>query len=194
MRIEREKTGEAVFHDLRTSVYEIYQESVQRVRAGAAFQAYRIIYENEYYPYALNEILWSSNASEELAKELPPAIAEESDGLLNCVLILNGSPNEGILLHQSGKKLICAYYPPITHDFINRYRKAYAPCYLVLSTSGHLIFLRKAEENETDNHSYFKSEGRRRKNNHLCQPGNWIGSGGKEGAASGLRSPGQLDD
>ena len=115
------KNGEAVFHDLRTSVYEIYQESVQRVRAGAAFQAYRIIYENEYYPNALNESLWSSIASEELAKELPPAIAEEVDGRLNCALLLNGSPNEGILLHQSGKKLICAYYPIITHDFINRY-------------------------------------------------------------------------
>ena len=121
MRTEREKTGEAVFHDLRTSVYEIYQESVQRVRAGAAFQPYRIIYENEYYPYALNESLWSSNASEELAKDLPPAIAKETDGRLNCALLLNGSPNEGILLHQSGKKLICAYYTPITHDFINRY-------------------------------------------------------------------------
>ena len=115
------KNGEAVFHDLRTSVYEIYQESVQRVRSGAAFQAYRIIYENEYYPYALNESLWSSNASEELAKDLPPAIAKETDGRLNCALLLNGSPNEGILLHQSGKKLICAYYTPITHDFINRY-------------------------------------------------------------------------
>lgn len=115
------KTGEAVFHDLRTSVYEIYQEAVQRVRSGAAFQAYRIIYENEYYPNALNESLWSSIASEELAKELPPAIAEEVDGRLNCALLLNGSPNEGILLHQSGKKLICAYYPPITRDFINKY-------------------------------------------------------------------------
>ena len=115
------KNGEAAFIESRSSIFELYQASIRIVRVGAFFQPYHITRDIDYFPGILNEMLWSQDAIEKLAQEYHNAITGITAGRINCFLLLDGSPEEGILLHDSGEKLLCAYYPPITHDYINRY-------------------------------------------------------------------------
>ncbi len=124
MSLSIKKDGNAAFIELRNSVFETYRSSVNAVRAGLPFLSYHIAGIINYYPGMLDETLWSHKSAEKLAQEYHEAISGECDGKINCILLLNGTPEEGILLHDAEEKLLCAYFPAITHEFIIQYDHA----------------------------------------------------------------------
>lgn len=118
------RNGNAAFIELRNSVFETYRSSINAVRAGHPFLPYRIANIIDYYPGMLDETLWSHESTEKLAQEYRGFMSGKCAGKLNCILLLNGTPEEGILLHDAGEKLLCGYFPAITHDYISQYDHA----------------------------------------------------------------------
>ena len=143
MRKQPEKTGEAVFISLPASIYEVYKASMKAVRIGADYQPFFIVDIIEYYPNALNQMLWNREEKHELVKDLRHPITGKTENRLNCALLLDGD-SEGILLHADGNQLLCAFYPVITHDIISRYDEILRLLELVSeNAAGIPLYLRK---------------------------------------------------
>jgi hypothetical protein len=110
-RAGRAQEGEAIFHPMELSLWDVRQEAKQRAMDGSPAWLFRVKHEVQYDPHTLNQLLWDPKQLQELEESLGEKIIGVENGALNCAALWDGENEEGILIHKEGDELICAYLP-----------------------------------------------------------------------------------
>ena len=111
---ERIREGEAVFHPIELSLWDVRQEAKQRILDGDPAWLFRVTQEISYDPHMLDQLMWDEETLRETARSLGEKIVGTQNGALNCAALWDGADEDGILLHMEGDELVCAYLPLIT--------------------------------------------------------------------------------
>lgn len=108
---ERIREGEAVFHPIEQSIWDVRQEAKQRMLDGDPAWLFRVTQEISYDPHMLDQLMWDEDSLRETARSLGEKIVGTHNGALNCAALWDDAEEEGILLHLEGEELVCAYLP-----------------------------------------------------------------------------------